>query len=147
MTATAHALVGGAIAASVPDPIIGLTLAAASHPLLDMIPHWDFGCGWRQKPKIQLFAEGVFDLSIGVLLTFLVFGAHVGSLYLLSCIFMSELWDLLETPYWFLNWDFFPFSSIYQLQSHIQSKASLPWGILNQVVTVGLIFVILGSIR
>ena len=51
MTATAHALVGGAIAASAINPAIGLPLAALSHPILDMIPHWDLGIGWRGKNK------------------------------------------------------------------------------------------------
>ena len=54
MTATAHVLIGGAIAASVPDPALGITLAALSHPILDMIPHWDFGFGWRKKSKVLL---------------------------------------------------------------------------------------------
>jgi membrane-bound metal-dependent hydrolase YbcI (DUF457 family) len=52
MTATAHALIGGAIAASIPNPALGLPLAAISHPLVDMIPHWDFGLGWRKKKKV-----------------------------------------------------------------------------------------------
>jgi len=45
MTLTAHALVGAALAASFSNPAIGIPLAVISHPILDMIPHWDFGRG------------------------------------------------------------------------------------------------------
>ncbi len=53
MTATAHAIVGGALAAAFPNPVIGISLSLLSHPLLDMIPHWDEGWGWRKKIKFN----------------------------------------------------------------------------------------------
>ena len=55
MTATAHALIGGAIAAGIASQPLGIALALASHPLADLIPHWDFGWGWRKKSKPKLF--------------------------------------------------------------------------------------------
>ncbi len=140
MTATAHALVGGAIAASISNPAIALPLAALSHPLLDMIPHWDLGLGWRGKNKITLFAESVLDLVVGILLAFFIFGKNVDPIYLLSCIFFSEIWDILMMPYLLFNWKFPPFSTAYQFQHKIQKHAKLaflPWGILTQAVTVG----------
>src|SRR6188768_2052418 len=98
MTITAHALVGGAIAAAIPNPVIGFTLAVASHPLLDMIPHWDEGWGWRQKSKLKLFSQCLFDLALGVFLTYMLFG-FVPLPYLLVTIFGSILFDVLEAPY------------------------------------------------
>ena len=75
MTATAHALIGGAIAASTSEnPALGISLAAISHPLLDMIPHWDFGLGWRNKSKLRLFLQAFGDLLFGIIITFLIFG-------------------------------------------------------------------------
>lgn len=136
MTATAHALIGGAIAASVPDPIIGISLAAVSHPVADMVPHWDFGWGWKKKSKVLLFTQSLFDLSLGVGLTFLLFGRTTNHLYLFLAIFMSESWDILQAPYWLFNWKFFPFSAFYNFQHQINGKAKLPWGILTQAVTV-----------
>lgn len=143
MTATAHAIVGGAIAASIPNPALGITLAAASHPILDLIPHWDFGWGWKKKSKILLFVQASFDLILGTLLAFFIFGQNIPAWYFLVCVFASEFWDILEAPYWFLNWHFPPFSWIYKIQSQLQGKAKLPWGILSQVVTVALIIFIL----
>jgi hypothetical protein len=43
LTLTTHAIVGGAIASLMPaHPWLGLTLAFASHFLLDALPHWDY---------------------------------------------------------------------------------------------------------
>lgn len=137
MTITAHALVGGAIAASIPNPVLGITIATLSHPLLDMIPHWDEGWGWRLKSKPRFIAEASIDLALGVLLTYFIFGPFINNLwYLLAMIFASISWDVAEAPYLFLGWKFPPFSWVYKVQSKIQGKVRLPWGILTQVATV-----------
>lgn len=144
MTATAHALVGGALAAAFPNnPVLGISLALLSHPLLDMIPHWDEGWGWRKKDKLRLFAECSLDLSAGLIATFVLFGSGVNTWYLLACIGAAILWDVLEAPYLILNWQFPPFNFFYKLQSGMQGKAALPWGIVTQVVTVGLVIFLL----
>lgn len=147
MTATAHAIVGGAIAASIPNPSLGITLATVSHPLLDLIPHWDFGWGWKSKTKLRLFTQAVVDLSLGTTLAYLIFGQYVDFTYFLACIFASEVWDILEVPYWFLNWRFPPFSYFYNVQSKLQGKAKLPWGVFTQVVAVSFIILILQTFR
>ncbi len=136
MTATAHALIGGAIAASVPNPAIGIPLAAISHPLLDMIPHWDFGLGWKRKNKIILFLQSFGDLILGVFLTFLIFGGKTDYLYLFLCIFMSVSWDLLLAPYLLLDWKFFPFNFFYKFGHYTNAKAKMPLGILTQIISV-----------
>ena len=135
MTATAHALVGGAIAASIPNPAIGIPLAFASHPILDMIPHWDLGMGWRKKSKFHLFLESSLDLLLGVLLAYIFFGKNLNPFYFLACILASEIWDILMMPYLLWGWKG-PFKLIYSMQHKIQSNVKLPWGILTQVGTV-----------
>lgn len=142
MTITAHILAGGAIAASVPNPYIGIPLAIVSHHIMDIIPHWDEGWGWREKPKFRLFAESFFDLCLGLLLGYAIFvqpgifGLKTNLIYFLILSFFSIAADLLEAPYLFLNWKFPPFSTIYYIQHQLQGKAKLPWGILTQVATV-----------
>lgn len=145
MTATAHALVGGAVAASIHNPILGLTISAASHPFLDMIPHWDFGWGWRKKTKKLLFIEAAGDLIFGFILAYLIFGQFVPNFwYFAGCVFVSEMWDMAEAPYWFLNWKFPPFSWIYNIQSKMQGKTkTMEMGIVTQVITVVLLVFIL----
>lgn len=143
MTATAHALIGGAIAASIPNPAIGIPLAAISHPIVDMIPHWDFGCGWKKKGKLVLFLQSFADLTFGVVLTFLLFGNTTNQFYLFLAIFISESWDLMQMPYLLFNWKFFPFSAFYHFGHGTNGKAKMPLGILTQAATVtGLVLVL-----
>lgn len=137
MTATAHAIVGGAIAAVVPDPSIGIPLAAFSHPILDLIPHWDFGWGWKKKSKVLLFAQTSADLLFGLVVTYFLFASYVDNLYLTITVFLSLSWDFLQAPYWLLGWKFMPFSTFYNVQHGMNGKIKLPWGILTQVATVG----------
>lgn len=137
MTATAHALIGGTIAASITNPAVGIPLVAISHPLVDMIPHWDFGLGWKKKSKALLFFQSLGDLIFGVVLTFLLFGPLTDHLYLFLAIFISESWDLLQMPYLLFGWKFFPFSAFYHFGHYTNGKAKMPWGILTQAATVG----------
>ncbi len=148
MTATAHALVGGAIASSIHNPALGLALSAASHPLLDTIPHWDFGWGWRDKSKIRLFLEASFDLLLGAVLAYILFGANVNFWYFWGCVFVSEMWDIAECPYWFFGWRFPPFSWIYNIQSKMQGRAkTVQIGILTQVASFLVIVWALGLFK
>lgn len=135
MTATAHALIGGAIAQYIPDPTLGITLSAISHPIADMVPHWDFGQGWRKKSKALLFFQSSGDLVFGVTIAFLLFGNTTNHLYLLLSILVSLSWDILQAPYWLFNWKFFPFSAFYNFGHQTNSKAKLPFGVLTQVAT------------
>ena len=140
MTATAHALVGGAIAAAISNPAVGIPLAFASHPILDMIPHWDLGMGWRKKNKLTLFLESSLDLLLGIVLAYFLFGKSIEPFYFLICIFASEIWDIMMMPYILWRWKT-PFSTFYTFQHKIQSNIKLPWGILTQVGTViGIVF-------
>lgn len=137
MTATAHALIGGAIAASTQNPVLGITASFISHPLLDLVPHWDFGANWKKKSKIKLFLEASADLLVGIGLTYLILGSRVDLWYLVAAVFVSEVWDLAEAPYWILGWKIAPFKWIYAVQSRMQNKADLPWGIVTQIIAVG----------
>lgn len=143
MTATAHALIGGAIAASVPNPALGITLSAISHPIADLIPHWDFGIGWKKRNKIVLFLQSFADLIFGVILAFILFGKGTDPLYLVTCILLSESWDILQMPYLLFNWKFPPFSTFYNFGHKTNGKATMAWGILTQAATVtGLVLVL-----
>ncbi|MBU1031851.1 hypothetical protein KKE03_02950 [Patescibacteria group bacterium] len=144
MTATAHALIGGAIAASTGNnPALGISISAISHPIVDMIPHWDFGYGWRKKSKTLLLFQSSSDLIFGIAVTFLIFGTTTNPLYLLICIFASESWDIMQMPYLLFNWKFFPFSTFYKFSHQTNRKTKMPWGILTQAATVtGLVLVL-----
>lgn len=147
MTATAHALIGGAIAASTgSNPALGVTLSAISHPIADLIPHWDFGYGWKKKSKELLFFQSLGDFVFGVSLAFLIFGRIVDPLYLLACILISESWDILQMPYLLMGWKF-PFHLFYKFGHQTNGKTDMLWGILTQVGTVSGLMLTLRFIR
>jgi hypothetical protein len=97
LTLTTHAIVGGAIASLVPaHPWLGLSLAFASHFLLDALPHWDYPIrsssidpkvAARMKYDGALFAD-LFtiggDAALGVLLAIALFNAQTSTSYLLA---------------------------------------------------------------
>ncbi|MBI4999867.1 hypothetical protein HZB97_03820 [Candidatus Gottesmanbacteria bacterium] len=136
MTATAHSLVGASIGKLCPTPVLAIPLAILSNLLMDLIPHWDTGTGWRKRPRIITFFATGFDVILGLFLSFLVFGKTTDSLYLISLILAATLPDYLEAPYLFLGWDFLPFSWFYRFQSKFHARDGTFWGIVTQIAIV-----------
>jgi len=97
LTLTTHAIVGGAIASLMPaHPWLGLSLAFASHFLLDALPHWDYPIrsssinpklAARMKYDGALFAD-LFtiggDAGLGIVVTITLFNAQTSTSYLLA---------------------------------------------------------------
>jgi len=146
MTSTAHSLVGGAIAASISNPAIALPLAVSSHFLMDALPHWDFGRGWKVKSKLRFLSEAALDGTFGLITTFLIFPG-VDPIYLFCMIIAANLPDLLQIPYWFWEIKLPPFSWAYQIQHKISGHATLAVGVIIQVLTVGLIMLLLQKVQ
>ena len=141
MTATAHALIGASIAARVSNPIIGIPLAIFSHFLADLIPHWDVGTNHREKTKTQLNIEASLDILLGFGLVFLIFQNQVNPIYLFSMVIAAQLPDWLEAPTFLLNINIPPFSWVDWLGHKIQSRLALPWGLVTQIVIVGIFLI------
>ncbi|MCL5675713.1 MAG: hypothetical protein M1120_01145 [Patescibacteria group bacterium] len=139
MTSTTHSLVAVAIAAEIQQPLFAIPLAFASNFILDMVPHWDFGFGWRQKSKTKLFLEGTLDVVVSYILVTLIyfrFLSYLNPFFVFACVFASQLPDWLEIPYLLLNWKNEPFHFFYKIQHFIHRKLDLPWGIVPQVAIV-----------
>ncbi|MEK7129409.1 MAG: hypothetical protein AAB803_00165 [Patescibacteria group bacterium] len=150
MTATAHALVAGAIASKFADPLTASGLSLISHYIMDSIPHWDFGTNWRLRPKTVTGTLAIGETLFGIALAFWLFSKSAPALTLAACIFASLLPDWIETP-WYI---FFASAKkkepsgragfveklsyrIYKIQNDFHAKAQLPFGLITQVVTVG----------
>ena len=95
MTATAHALVGGALAAAIKDPVLGISLSLLSHPFLDMIPHGDARLyhHYKNGEKTRLAVYYVLVDAVGtVLLILTVFESrHFDSTRAMSFAFAGSL--------------------------------------------------------
>ncbi len=156
MLATVHALVGGAIANKITDPVTGTFLIVASHFIMDSIPHWDFGTHWRKRSKYITGVISIADTIIGITVAYMAFGGKVATPYLLFAIILSVAPDWLETP-WYI---FFANAkkhkpaktagflekltfSIYKLESIFHSKAKFPFGFLTQLATLVFFLVLL----
>ena len=156
MTATAHALVAGAIASHIPDPFSAALLALASHFIMDSVPHWDFGANWRNRPTSVPGILAIAETVIGMSVAYLVFGGKVELGLLSVTVVASLLPDWLETP-WYI---FFanhkkkmPATgagilekicfNVYKIENVFHTKASFPFGVITQVATVAFFLVIL----
>ncbi len=139
MTATAHALIGASIAAKVVNPIFGIPLAIASHFVADLVPHWDAGTNHRQKSLNRIRIEATLDVLLGFALAFLIFRHTVDPNYLFVMIISAQLPDWLEAPSRLFGIKIPPFSWMDWLGHKLQSRMQLPWGLVTQVVIVGLL--------
>jgi hypothetical protein len=142
MLAASHALTGAAIAAASPNPITGIFLALLSHPLLDLIPHWDLNSRDNGKKPLDLLLFCSTDVAVGFSLGFLIFGQKVLPGILLITMLAAQLPDWLEAPYHLFHWRFPPFSTVKNIQHQLHSKLDLPWGLLTQIALLGIILLI-----
>jgi hypothetical protein len=149
MTATAHVLVAGAIAARFADPITAGIFALTSHFVLDSIPHWDFGTNWRNRPKRRTGAFAILDTVIGFTLSYLIFGSSSTLIVWLVAVVCSVLPDWLETPWYILYANqskHIPGKhasvlekvsyAFYKIPNIFHTKAQFPLGLITQVAAV-----------
>lgn len=156
MTATAHALVAGAIAAHFKDPVAAVTVALTSHFIMDSIPHWDFGTNWRNRPKTQTGVYAIAETLFGISLAIYFFHTTVALPLLIITVIAALLPDWLEAP-WYI---FFAKTdahgpkkragimeklsyAFYKIPNIFHSKATFPFGVVTQVVTVGFFVLLL----
>ena len=139
MTATAHALIGASIASRIINPIIGIPLAIISHFAADLVPHWDAGTNHKQKSAIRLKLEATVDVLVGFALVFLIFRSSVEPVYLFTMVIAAQLPDWLEAPASMFGFKVPPFSWLDWLGHKLQSRMQLPWGLVTQIVIVGML--------
>ncbi|KKS85334.1 MAG: hypothetical protein UV59_C0008G0027 [Candidatus Gottesmanbacteria bacterium GW2011_GWA1_43_11] len=138
MTSISHALIGAAIAAKIGDPFAAGTVAFATHFLCDMIPHWDLGTNWRNRPRSVTGTLAIVETLIALIGTYLLFSSIVpNQSTLVIAIIASLIPDWLEAPYYILM----PnspklFYYLYKVQSIAHERLQYPWGVVTQVVTV-----------
>lgn len=136
MTATAHSLVGAAIAVKIGNPALAVPLAFASNFLLDVVPHWDVGTHWHDRPLLKTFIFAAMDVFLGLGLALLLFSHSVNLYYLLAMIFVATIADWLESPYIFFGWKIPPFYQFYKFQSKFHKKDGSWFGVFTQLAVV-----------
>lgn len=142
MLAATHAITGAVIAKVSPSPSLGYVLALLSHPLLDLIPHWDMRTRHSKRPRDSVIFYSLIDAFVGFALGFLLVKNAVPWEQLFLTMFVSQLPDWLEAPYVVFNWKFPPFSWIKAFQHLVHNKLSFPDGLYTQLILIFLLLLI-----
>lgn len=144
MLETPHVLVGVAIATKIPDPIIALPLAFASHFVLDVIPHWNphlntelirYGHVTR-KSTVIVAVDVAISLALGLLvaLNFSQNSSHMLTIALGGL--AGVLPDVIEGPYFFLKWRSKLIQRWLAFQKSIQTDTTVVPGLSTQLATI-----------
>lgn len=143
MLALSHAITGAVIAAKIHNPALGYTLAVVSHPLLDLVPHWDFNtrCNGDRRTSTTILIS-LIDATIGFAIGIFLFHTQVPLPRLLLTMFLAQLPDWLEAPYHVFKWQFPPFSWVKRFQHYMHWKLRAPWGILTQLAFLAIILLV-----
>lgn len=144
MLETPHVALGVAIAVAIPNPLISIPLAFASHFVLDMTPHWNPHLNTETKKYGYLTNKTLLiigiDLACAAILTAFV---SKGNMNILLAAFVSILPDVVEGPYFLLGWKNELIKKWINFQKSIQSEANLFWGLLTQVLVIlGALYII-----
>lgn len=144
MLETPHAVVGAAIATAIPNPFIAIPLAFISHFALDMTPHWNPHLNTEKRTYGHITRRTTTIIAGDIVLALLLGGAiasralpdtgHATTILFSS--FAGVLPDVMEGPYFFLNWKTKFIEKWLKFQKSIQNDAEPFWGIGTQVVTL-----------
>lgn len=144
MLETPHVFVGAAIAIAVPNPLIAVPLAFASHFILEMVPHWNphlntetemFGKPTRHSTAITA-VDSTLALISGSFIAYQVLPNVGHSLTILAACLASVFPDVMEGPYFFLNMRNTFIKKWIAFQKSIQNDTTAFWGLLNQVIII-----------
>jgi len=147
MTATSHALLGTLVAVRFTDPVVSVPLALGLHYVADFVPHWDSGTNRREKSEKRFLIEAIIDGLISIVVAglayYYIFGLN-SFYYLYLIVGISLLPDILTVMTRFVMkkksvlWDWHN-----RLQSRINQRMQLPWGLLTQIITIGVVYIFL----
>lgn len=141
MLSIAHAVTGAFIAAQLPEPIVFIPLAIASHFVLDHVAHFDAGTNMkdpRRKTYITLIAAAVDLLVAGILIALIWRQTPTNFTWQIWLgAFCGILPDVLESTELFFHRPIGILKPLYQLHEKVHVSTSNPfWGTLPQVILV-----------
>ena len=141
MLETPHVALGAAIASAIPNPLLSIPLAFASHFLLDMTPHWTPHLNTETKKYGRLTNQTLliigFDLACALLLTAYLYKYGNNNPNILFGAFAAILPDVVEGPYFLWGYKNKYLDIWMKFQKSIQADANVFWGLLTQIITLG----------
>jgi hypothetical protein len=141
---TPHALVGAAIAVAIPNPVIALPLAFASHFVLDMVPHWNPHLNTELKTYGHVTKKSrnivIFDVLVALVSGFFLATQYANNtahtITILLGAFAAVLPDVIEGPYFFLNYKNKFIDRWLTFQKAIQVDTDPLPGLTTQIATI-----------
>ena len=144
MLETPHVAVGAAIASKIPNPLISIPLAFASHFALELVPHWNphlntelkkYGKITKRSTKIVAI-DVVVSMAVGSFIAYraLPNSAHAASILVAS--FASVLPDVIEGPYFFLKIRSKAINKWVAFQKSVQNDTNIFFGLATQGITI-----------
>lgn len=139
-----HTLVGAAIATAIPNPLISLPLALASHFITDYVPHWNPHLHTEKtkhgKISTRSYAIVATDATIALTLGTYIASRHLPDIprfttILLAC-FLSVAPDVLEIPYYFFHMEIPWIKKLIAFQRAHQWNVPAFWGFLAQTAVI-----------
>ncbi len=147
MLVIVHALSGAAIGSLVSNLPLVIILALISHYSLDYLPHLDQGTlGMDEKSTYQWATVDILVAAL-VIYCLSLTGRLTNNLIYVGAVF-ATLPDFLDNLPFFSDWlhQFSFFNKVYQFHERIQDwgkEYQFSWGIITQLVIVGLSLIIL----
>lgn len=141
---TPHVIVGAAIATKVANPALALPLALGSHFILDKIPHWNphlyretkkYGKP-TQRSNIVVAADVFASLLIGLSIASRALPNTGHALTIVAACFFSVLPDVVEAPYFYLNYRNKTLEKWINFQRSFQINTNYFPGMATQIITV-----------
>ena len=146
MLLTPHTFVGLAIGATIQNPFLAVPLSIVSHFVGDLVPHWDFYSGTKKEERIRgwrplaVMADLVLGVAVGLTTTLYVLWVIKNPPLALN-VFLSGIGsvlpDVIEGPHIYMENEPKIVKSIAGIQSKLQFQAPLPWGVISQVLVIG----------
>jgi hypothetical protein len=144
MLETPHVFIGAAIATAIPNPLIAIPLAFASHFVLEMVPHWNphlnretkmFGQPTRRSTVVTA-VDSTIALISGSFIAYKALPNITLAITIIACCFAAVLPDVMEGPYFFLhmknNW----IKKWIHFQKSLQCDTNPIFGMLTQIITI-----------
>lgn len=144
MTELPHTVVGAAIAVKVGNPALAIPLAFASHFALEFVPHWNPHLYTETKKYGKVTKRSTYFVAADVALS-LAAGFFIASTVLpdaahfwtvIFAAFAAVLPDVIEGPWFFLNFKNRAIEKLILFQRSLQFDAPPIPGIATQLATI-----------
>ena len=140
-----HALFAVAIVRLIPNPVIALPLALASHFVLDFfVPHWNPHLYTEFSKDGKISKNSLNIIALDTILAFafclLILFRFWPNIYLIAfygaAIFLAILPDIIEIPYYFFNSKAKWLTDYVDFEHRYQSNGGFLIGMTTQVIVV-----------